>query len=103
MTMLFDYRYMTLLLVLIYRLLKLFSIFSEKTTILLLLNAICFHNETEGRWHKSGGHVGDAQRLRQLCFQQSGKALTIFFCQLSQINLVFYIFFSRKFLTINFS
>jgi hypothetical protein len=39
---------MTPLLVLIYRLLKLFSIFSEKTTILLLRNAISFYNETEG-------------------------------------------------------
>ncbi len=77
MTMLLDYRYMTPLLGLIYRLLKLFSIFSEKSNIHLLRNAICFYNETEGECHKSGGDVEDAQRLRQLCFQQSGKAIYV--------------------------
>jgi len=46
MTKLLDY--MTHLLVFIYRLLKLFSIFSEKSNILLLRNAICCYNEAEG-------------------------------------------------------
>jgi hypothetical protein len=68
---------LTQLLVFIYRLLKLFSIFSEKSNILLLRNVTCYYNEAEGRWHKSGGDVGDVQGLRQLCFQQSGKALYV--------------------------
>ncbi len=78
---------------LIYRLLKLFSIFSEKTTNVLLHNAIWFYNETEEGWHKSGSDVGDFQGLRQLCFNsQERPSMLPNFSQLNQVT-IFHLFF----------